>query len=92
MVALAADGREALRRLRGAHFDFIFLDVLLPAVGGASILRAIKRRDPEAVVVLITGYPYHDETLAALEHGPAMVLPKPIKLADIEAVLKIVFK
>jgi excisionase family DNA binding protein len=92
LVALAADGREALGRLRGAHFDLIFLDVLLPAVGGASVLRAIKRRDPEAVVVLITGYPYHDETLAALEHGPAMVLPKPIKLADIEAVLKIVFK
>lgn len=44
------------------------------------------------MVVLITGYPYHDETLAALEHGPAMLLPKPIKLADIEAVLKIVFK
>ena len=91
-VLLAADGREALRQLRGACFDLIFLDVLLPAVSGASVLRAIKRRDPEAVVVLITGYPHHDETLAALKHGPAMVLPKPIKLVDIESVCKIVFK
>jgi excisionase family DNA binding protein len=91
-VVLASDGREALRKFRQERFDLVFLDILLPEVGGASVLKAIKRRAPEAVVVLITGYPYHDETLAALEHGPAMLLPKPIKLADIEAVLKIVFK
>ena len=91
-VSVAKDGREALRLLRRETFDLIFLDVLLPAVGGASILKAIKRRDPEAVVVIITGYPYHDETLDALDSGPAMLLPKPVKLTDIEAVLKIVFK
>ena len=52
----------------------------------------MKRRDPEAIVVLITGFPDHDQTLAALEHGPAMLLRKPIKLTDIEAALEIVFK
>ncbi len=91
-VVLATDGREALRLVRRDHFDLIFLDILLPTVGGASVLKAIKRRDPEAVVVLITGYPHHDETMAALAYGPAMLLQKPIKLTDIDAVLEIVFK
>lgn len=91
-VFLAKDGREALRILKQEFFDLIFLDILLPKVGGASVLKAIKRRDPEAVVVVITGYPQHEETLAALECGPAMLLPKPIKIADLDAVLKIVFK
>ena len=91
-VVLARDGREALKSLRREKFDLIFLDILLPHVGGASVLKAIKRREPEAIVVLITGYPYHDETLSALDYGPAMLLPKPVKLADIEAVLQIVFK
>jgi len=91
-VVLARDGREALRIVRRETFDLIFLDILLPEVGGASVLKAIKRLVPDAVVVLITGFPYHDSTIAALEHGPAMLLPKPIKLSDIEAVLKIVFK
>ncbi len=91
-VFLAKDGREALRMIKREAFELIFLDILLPALGGASLLKAIKRRDPEAVVILITGYPYHDETLAALDYGPAMLLPKPIKIADIDAVLKIVFK
>jgi excisionase family DNA binding protein len=91
-VTLAQDGREALRILRQDSFDLIFLDILLPRIGGASLLKAIKRRDPETAVVLITGYPHHDETMAALEYGPAMLLRKPIKLTDIEAVLEIVFK
>ena len=91
-VALAGDGQEALRSLKQERFDLVFLDVLLPRIGGASVLKAIKRRDPEAVVVLITGYPHHQETLAALEYGPAMLLPKPIRMEDIDAVLRILFK
>ncbi len=91
-VVLARDVREARRSIRQDHFDLIFLDILFPTGGGASLLRAIKRQDPEALVALITGHPYHDETLAALEHGPALLLRKPIKLADIIAVLEIAFK
>jgi DNA-binding NtrC family response regulator len=91
-VVVARSGREALRSIRQEHFDLIFLGVLLPPPSGASILRAIKRLDPEAVVVLVTGYPDHEETLAALQHGPAMLLPKPVKVSDIYSVLKIVFQ
>jgi excisionase family DNA binding protein len=91
-VILAEDGRKAFRILRQEHFDLIFLDILLPTISGATLFKAVKRRDPEAIVVLITGFPDHDETLAALEHGPATLLRKPIKLTDIEAVLEIVFK
>lgn len=91
-VVLAKDGREALRSIRRERFDLVFLDVLLPTVSGLSVLKAIRRSDPLAPVVLITGYPHHEDTLAALEYGPAMLLSKPIKIADIDAVLRIVFK
>jgi excisionase family DNA binding protein len=89
-VVLATSRREALRLIRQDRFDLVFLDV--SRIGGASALKAIKRQDPEAVVVLVTGYPKHHETLAALEYGPAMILPKPIKACDLHAVLKILFK
>ena len=91
-VTLTSDGREALRILRENHFDLIFLDIILPGLRGVSLVRSVKRRNPEAVVVIITGFPHHEETLAALELGPAMLLAKPIKLTDIETVLKIVFR
>lgn len=91
-VVLARSAREALRIIRQDRFDLIFLDVLLPTAGGGAILKAIKRRHPEAVVVLVAGCPDHDETLAALQYGPAMLLPKPVKVSDIYTVLNIVFK
>jgi excisionase family DNA binding protein len=91
-VVLASDGPEALQIIRENHFDLIFLDIILPNLSGAALIGEVKRWDPEAVVVIITGHPHHAETLAALEHGPAMLLAKPIRLADIETVLKIVFE
>jgi excisionase family DNA binding protein len=91
-VVLAKDGAEAVQAVRRSRFDLIFLDVLLPRIRGSTVLRSIKARDRATVVVLITGFPDHDETLAALRYGPAMLLRKPIKLADVEAVLEIVFK
>jgi DNA-binding NtrC family response regulator len=91
-VVLASDGPEALASLQAGHFDLIFLDIFLPSHGRASLIGEVKRRDPEAVVVLITGFPHHEEAMASLKFGPAMLLPKPIKIADIDAVLKIVFE
>jgi excisionase family DNA binding protein len=91
-VVLASDGPEALEIIRENHFDLIFLDIILPNLSGAALIGEVKRWDPEAVVVIVTGHPHHEETLAALEHGPAMLLAKPIRLSDIEAVLKIVFE
>ena len=45
-----------------------------------------------AGLVLVTGFPHHEEAIAALKFGPAMLLKKPVKLPDIESVLQIVFK
>ena len=91
-VVTASDGVEALSILKAKHFDLIFLDILLPGMSGASLFGAVKRWDPEAVVVISTGFPQHEETLAALDYGPAMFLLKPIKMTDIETVLKMVFE
>ena len=90
-VVLTGSGQEALRLIKRNRFDVIFLDIVLPD-GGAATFEAIRKQDPEAVVVLVTKNPDHDETLAALEHGPAMILQKPIKTSDLEAVFGIVFK
>ncbi len=89
-LVTASNGPDALAILKAKHFDLIFLDILLPGLSGASLLGAVKRWDPEATVVISTGFPQHEETLAALEYGPAMLLRKPVKLSDIDAVLKFV--
>jgi CheY-like chemotaxis protein len=38
----AADGRQALERIRATAFDLILLDVMLPGLDGVSLCRATK--------------------------------------------------
>ncbi len=90
-VVLARDAREALRIVRRERFDLVFLDVLLATLDGIPVLKTVKRRNPEAVIVLVAENPRHARTLAALKYGPAMLLHKPTKVSDMRAVLKMVF-
>lgn len=91
-VALAADGEEAVEAVRQRRYDLIFLDVLLPKKSGPEVFKAIREMDPEALVVLITGYSDHPQALKTLELGPAMLLRKPFKIQEIRDVIRIVFK
>lgn len=91
-VSLALDGKEALEELKKRSFDLVFLDVILPEIRGTEAFKAIREHDPKTLVVLITGYPYHEQATEALEYGPAMLMRKPFGVKDIEAVLEIVFK
>jgi len=91
-VALALDGEKALKELKKSRFDLVFLDVILPEMSGPEVFKAIRDHDPKTLVVLITGYPHHEQVTEALEFGPAMLMRKPFGVKDIEAVLEIVFK
>jgi CheY-like chemotaxis protein len=41
-VSIAADGREAIRRVRTEAVDLVFLDLVLPDMDGLEVLRILK--------------------------------------------------
>jgi len=55
-VATAADSMEALFLVRQKHFDIIFLDAGLPGISGIEAFEQVKAIDPEAVVIMMTGW------------------------------------
>ena len=79
-VALAANGRDALERLRsGLAPALVLLDVMMPVMSGAELLTEL-RRDPRFArmpVVLVSAFGQIAEPLAVLAQG---YLPKPIDL------------
>ena len=83
----AQSGIEALQRLREERFELIFLDLVMPGMNGAATFREIRNMEPEATVVIITGYPDSDLMVEALETGPFAVMKKPTSLEDIRWVL-----
>jgi CheY-like chemotaxis protein len=86
-VAVAANGRQALERLRsGSAPALMLLDVMMPVMSGAELLTEL-RRDPkfaELPVVLISAF---GELAASLAKLAQDYLPKPIDLERLTDVL-----
>jgi two-component system response regulator AtoC len=81
-------GESFLGGLDKSHFDLVFLDVVLPGIGGMEVLRLIKGRAPETEVILITGQASLDAAVEAVKLGAFHYVSKPLKLDEIRHLTK----
>lgn len=58
VVETAADGQEALHRLREGHFQLVLTDVVMPRMDGYELYREIQVRHPELPVLMMTAFHY----------------------------------
>jgi EAL domain-containing protein (putative c-di-GMP-specific phosphodiesterase class I) len=77
-VAIAADGAAAIARL-GEPFDAVVSDVRMPEMDGLALLRAVRQRDLDLPVVLMTGAPDIDGAIEAIDYGAYKYIPKPVQ-------------
>jgi len=77
-VVQAGDGRAALEELARGDFDVVVSDVKMPHMSGLELLRAIRQRDLELPVILLTGGPTTAAALEAKRHGALHYLTKPV--------------
>jgi DNA-binding NtrC family response regulator len=75
---------EALAKLAASHFDCVLSDVKMPQVNGVELYRAIKDRQPDLPLVLMTAYSTDDLVREGLAEGAITCLTKPL---DINALL-----
>jgi len=86
-VFIAGNGAEALAQVKEKHFDIVFLDVRLPDIDGAQIFEEVKAIDPEAAVIMMTGYSEEELVRRAISHGAYTCIYKPF---DVERILTVV--
>jgi len=87
-VTTASTGAEALERLEGQFFDLALLDLKLPDISGVQVLQSIKERNPEAKVVIITGYACLDTAVEALRGGADDYIAKPFRMEELTAIIR----
>jgi DNA-binding NtrC family response regulator len=82
-VATASDGAEAVRMAREKHYDIIFLDVKLPGMNGLETFEQVKEIDPDATVIMMTGYSEEDLVRKAVSAGAYTCLHKPFDMGKV---------
>jgi len=84
-VDSAVDGAEALRRVGGAHYDLVVLDLLLPHVNGLTVLSELRRTQPELPVVILSARADLATKLRGFALGANDYVPKPFSLDELIA-------
>ena len=88
VVAVAADGEEAVR-LAGEHEpDVVLMDLRMPGMDGAQATAAIRSRYPATQVVVLTTYADDESIIAALSAGAAGYLTKDATRDDIRRAIE----
>ena len=85
------DATEALNMLETTPVDGVFLDLVMPGLGGLAALARIREKHPGLPVVILSGHAEDEQVRQALEFGAVDVIRKPaalVHLTDAMARLK----
>jgi EAL domain-containing protein (putative c-di-GMP-specific phosphodiesterase class I)/CheY-like chemotaxis protein len=86
-VSIAADGIRAMDLMAKGTFDAILSDIDMPGLNGVRFLQAIRLRDVDVPVVLMTGNPDVRTAALAVEHGALRYLIKPVDMDELRKVV-----
>jgi DNA-binding NtrC family response regulator len=84
---LADNAEHAFRTLDAIAIDVVLLDLRLPGMGGLEVLKEVKRRRPETVVVVMTGYASVQSAVQAMKQGAFDYVTKPFNLEELRLIL-----
>ncbi len=90
VVAVAADGHQAIARFPAARPQVVVLDLQLPGPGGVEVTADVLGRDPSARVLILSASGEHSDVLEAVKAGATGYLVKSASRAElIDAVRRV---
>jgi CheY-like chemotaxis protein len=83
-VVAVSNVREALSRIAAEDFDVLLTDLHMPHAGdGFTVVSAMRHTHPEAVTLVLSGYPHLEEALSAIRLQADEILVKPIDISSL---------
>jgi DNA-binding response OmpR family regulator len=89
-IDTAANGEEALTKLKEKEFGLILLDIRMPGMDGMEVLHRVREIRPDIRVIMITAYGTVEAAVEAMKLGAVDFLQKPFDPEEIrELVLRV---
>lgn len=82
-VTIAGGGQEALEKFEHEEFDLVITDKAMPGMNGDQLAVAVKSREPETRVILLTGFGALEDDPDAQSEFVDLILAKPATLAEL---------
>ena len=86
-IDTAYSGQTALDNLEKKKYDIVVTDLMMPGMDGMQLLEEIKKRYPDVIVIIFTGYATVDTTRQALKAGAFDYIPKPFTPEELRNVI-----
>ena len=87
-VDIAETGKEALEKAEVGKYDATLIDVRLPDMDGTDLLPKLQKSLPDAVKIIITGFPTLETGIKSLDVGADAYLVKPVRPEDLLILIK----
>src|ERR1700733_182801 len=88
-VVTASNVRDALRLISAETFDVLLSDLHLPLAGdGFTLVSAMRHTHPDALTVVLSGYPALDEAMSAILSQADEIFTKPIRIGELKELIR----
>jgi ActR/RegA family two-component response regulator len=88
-VVLASNVRDALRLIATETFDVLLSDLHMPLAGDDfTLVSAMRHTHPNALTVVLSGYPALDEAMSAILSQADEIFAKPIRIGELKELIR----
>ena len=85
-ILTTTDGPQGIEMYSAEQPDVVILDLVLPSADGLDVLKQILKNDPNAKIIICSGYGSQEAIDVAMGYGAFAFLNKPF---DMEAVVQL---
>ena len=87
-ATIAENGERGLELIKDGKFRILLLDLMMPGISGMEVLKRVRERQPDLLVIVITGYATIENAVEAMKSGAYDFIPKPFTPDQLRIVVR----
>lgn len=92
VIAEASDGEEAIEVYDDVLPDIVLMDLRMPGMGGVEAILAIRKKHPDARVIVVSTYDMDEDIHRAMQSGAKSYLLKDMPIEEIASTIQGVYE